>query len=66
MRFANFKGILGFSVPSMILADLLGNACLLAQVQKVMVCDSLLVDFDPFYSFHGSRFVALWSSCFGQ
>ena len=28
-RFANFEGILGFSVPSVILADLLGNACLL-------------------------------------
>ena len=29
MRFANFEGILGFSVPSIILADLLGNTCLL-------------------------------------
>ena len=29
MRFANFKGILGFPVPSIILADLLGNRCLL-------------------------------------
>ena len=28
-RFANFEGILGFSVPSIILADLLGNTCLL-------------------------------------
>ena len=28
-RFANFEGILGFSVPSVILADLLGNASLL-------------------------------------
>ena len=27
--FANFEGILGFSVPSIILADLLGNKCLL-------------------------------------
>ena len=27
--------ILGFSVPSIILADLLGNTCLLARVQKV-------------------------------
>ena len=25
MRFVNFKGILAFSVPSIILADLLGN-----------------------------------------
>ena len=31
--------ILGISVPSIILADLLGNTCLLAQVQKVQVCD---------------------------
>ena len=37
--FANFKGILAFSVPSTILADLLGNTCLLQRVQKVMVCD---------------------------
>ena len=49
VRFANFEGILGFSVVSIILANLLGNACLLARVQKVMVCDSLLVDFDPFF-----------------
>ena len=44
--------ILGFSVPSIILADLLGNTYLLAWVQKVMVCDSWLVDFDPFCLFH--------------
>ena len=30
--------ILGFSVPSIILADLLGNTYLLTRVQKVMVC----------------------------
>ena len=30
--------ILGFSVPLIILTDLLGNTCLLARVQKVMVC----------------------------
>ena len=29
IHFANFQGILGFSVPSIILADLLGNTCLL-------------------------------------
>ena len=29
MRFAKFEGILGFSVPSIILADLFGNTCLL-------------------------------------
>ena len=28
-RFAYFEGILGFSVPSIILVDLLGNTCLL-------------------------------------
>ena len=28
-RFANFEGILGFSILSIILADLLGNTCLL-------------------------------------
>ena len=39
MRFANFEGMLGFSVVSIFLANLLGNACLLARVQKVMVCD---------------------------
>ena len=37
MRFANFEAILGFSVPSITLTDLLGNTCLLVRVQKVMV-----------------------------
>ena len=49
--------ILGFSVPSIILADLLGNTCLLARVQKVIVCDSWLVDLDPFCLFRVSMFV---------
>ena len=31
--------IVGFSVALIILADLLGNKCLLARVQKVMLCD---------------------------
>ena len=31
--------ILGISVPSIILADLLGNNCLFERVQKVMFCD---------------------------
>ena len=35
-----FEGYLGFSVPSIILADLLRNTCLLVRVQKVMVCDT--------------------------
>ena len=47
-RFANFEGILGFSVLSIILADLLGNRCSFQRVQKVMVCNLRLVDFDPF------------------
>ena len=34
-----------------ILADLLENTCLLHRVQKVMVCDLWLVDFDPFCEF---------------
>ena len=59
--FANFR----FSVPSIILADLLGNICLLAWVQKIMVCDSWVVNFKPFCLFQVSRFVALWLSYFG-
>ena len=47
-RFANFEGILGFSVLSIILADLLGNRCSFQRVHKVMVCNLRLVDFDPF------------------
>ena len=42
VHFAKFEGSLGFSVPSIILVDLLGNTCLLAWVQKVLVfiiCD---------------------------
>ena len=61
-RFANFEGILGFSVLSIILADLLGNRCSFQRVQKVMVCNLWLVDFDPFI-FQDS---CLWASCFGQ
>ena len=36
-RFANFEGILGFAVLSIILAYLLGNRCSFQRVQKVMV-----------------------------
>ena len=39
VRFTNFEGILGFFVPSIILVVLFGNTCLLARVQKVMICD---------------------------
>ena len=69
VRFANFKGICSFSVLSIILTDLLGNTCLFAWVQKVLVCDSCLVDFDPFCLFHVSSLFCvsrLWSSCFRQ
>ena len=55
VRFAKFEGIWGFSVPSILLADLLGNTCLLARAQKVLVCDSWLVAFDPFCLFRVSR-----------
>ena len=47
--FLLFEGILGFSVPSIILADLLGNRCLVERAQKVM--SLWLVDFDPFWLF---------------
>ena len=47
-RFANFAGILGISVLSIILSDLLGNRCSFQRVLKVMVCNLRLVDFDPF------------------
>ena len=46
---ANWR--LRFSLPSIILADLLGNKSLLQRVQKVIVCDLWLVDFDPFCVF---------------
>ena len=43
---------LRFSLPSIILADLLGNRSSLQRVfKKVMVCDLWLVDFDPFCAF---------------
>ena len=48
------------------LSEPLGKQCLLAPAQKVMICDAWFVDFDPFCLFRVSRFVALWSSCFGQ
>ena len=40
---------LRFSLPSIILADLLGNRSFL--FKKVMVCDLWLADFDPFCAF---------------
>ena len=55
-RFANFERILGFSVQSIILADLLGNIRLLERVQKVTVCDLWILI--GFVCFRVSRFVA--------
>ena len=46
---ANWR--LRFSLPSIILTDLLGNKALLSPVQKVMVCDLWLADLDPFCVF---------------
>ena len=37
VRFAKFEGIWGFSILSILLVDLLGNTCLLARAQKVLV-----------------------------
>ena len=45
---------------------LIGNRCLLERVQKVMVCDLWLVDFDPFSLFLCFKVPCLWSSWFGQ
>ena len=48
-----------FSLPSIILADLLGNRTLLKRVQKTIVCDLWLVDlWIRFVYFCVSRFVA--------
>ena len=52
---------LRFSLPSIILTDLLGNKTLLKRVQKVKVCDLWLVDFDPFCVFLCFQVRCLWS-----
>ena len=52
---------LRFSLPSIILTELLGNNTLLSQVQKVMVCDLWLVDFNPFRVFLCFKVRCLWS-----
>ena len=51
----------GLCSQGIILADLLGNRTLLKQVQKVMVCDLWLVDFDPFCVFLCFKVHCLWS-----
>ena len=46
---------------SIILADLLGNESFLQRVQKVIVYNLWLVDFDPFFEFQGSLLaILLW------
>ena len=62
VRFANFKGILGFSVQSIILTVLLGNTWhLLGQVHKVMVFNLRLEDFALFVLFLCFKVRCLWS-----
>ena len=48
---------------SIILADLLGNESFLQRVQKVIVYDLWLVDFDPFLLFLCFKVRCLWSYC---
>ena len=48
---------------SIILADLLGNESFLQRVQKVIVYDLWLVDFDPFFEFLCFKVRCLWSYC---
>ena len=52
---------LRFSLPSIISVDLLGNRTFLQRVQKVMVCDFWLVDFNPFCVFLCFKVRCLWS-----
>ena len=52
---------LRFSLPSIILADLLGNRTLLKRVQKDMVCDLWSVDFYPFCALLCFKVCCLWS-----
>ena len=56
---ANWR--LRFSLPSIILTELLGNNTLLSRVQKVMVYDLWLVDFNPFRVFLCFKVRCLWS-----
>ena len=51
---------LHFSLPSIILADLLGNRTLLKRVQRIMVCDLWMVDFDPLRVFVCFKVCCLW------
>ena len=55
---ANWR--LRFSLPSIILTDLLENKPLLKLVQKIMDCDFWLVDFNPFCEFLCFKVRLLW------
>ena len=52
---------LRFALLSIILADLLGQRTLLKRVQKVIVCDLWLADFNPFCLFLRFKVRCLWS-----
>ena len=52
---------LRFALLSIILADLLGQRTLLKRVQKVIVCDPWLADFNPFCLFLRFKVRCLWS-----
>ena len=52
---------LRFSLLSIILADFLGQRTLLKRVQKVIVCDLWLADFNPFCLFLRFKVRCLWS-----
>ena len=52
---------LRFLLLSIMLVDLLGKRTLHKQVQKVMVCDLWLVDFNPFCRFVCCTICCLWS-----
>ena len=52
---------LQFSLAPIMVTHLLGNRTLLKQVQKVMVCDLWLVDFDLFCLFLCFKVHCLWS-----
>ena len=57
--FANFEGILGFSVQSFILLDLLGNTRSIEKAKKVMLFSFIVGEFQSlFFCVCVSRFVA--------
>ena len=67
MCFSNFKGVLGFSVPSIILADLLGNTCLLVigvfrSTWFVSVFQGLLIVIALFRTVSGNDWLVLFAA----